>query len=189
VDEILPADNRSLAGVGPCEARSVAEVRIAQVAAGDWRAVREVRLKSLADAPYAFSSTLARAQAFDDDAWQRRIDERNWFLARAEGRAVGVAALIAEDDRPDERHLVSMWVAPEWRGTTVASDLVTAACQCARSAGATSVTLWVADANPQARAFYHRLGFRPTGERQPIQPEAPELGEQRMRLDLKPAPG
>jgi GNAT superfamily N-acetyltransferase len=162
----------------------VNDVTIDQATVADWRAVKAIRLHALAEAPYAFGSNLAREQGFDDDEWRRRLEARTWFLARADGRPVGVTALIAEDDRPDERHLVSMWVEPDRRGTPVAANLVAAACRGARKADATSVTLWVADANPRARRFYARLGFVSTGERQPIRPNEPDVGEERLRLDL-----
>jgi GNAT superfamily N-acetyltransferase len=164
-------------------------ITIAQASPADWQAVKEIRLRALAEAPYAFGSTLAREQAFDDDEWRRRLNARIWFLARADHEPVGIAALIVEADRPGERHLVSMWADPAWRGTPVAGDLVAAVCRRARMAGAVTVTLWVADASPRALRFYQRLGFVATGDRQPMRADAPEVGEQRMRLELSaPAP-
>jgi ribosomal protein S18 acetylase RimI-like enzyme len=77
-----------------------------------------------------------------------------------------------------------MWVDPVWRGAPVAAQLLTTACRDARRAGALSVTLWVADANPRARRFYRRLGFVSTGEHQPMRSHTLGLGEERMRLDL-----
>jgi RimJ/RimL family protein N-acetyltransferase len=163
----------------------VAGIRIDRASAADWRVVKEIRLRALAEAPYAFSSTLSDEQAIDDEQWRRRMGSRAWFLARDQSRPVGIAAVIGKDERPEERHLVSMWVQPDRRGSRVASDLVAAGCRFAEDDHAEYLTLWVADANPRARRFYQRLGFVPTGERQPMRTETPELGEQRMRLPLR----
>ena len=91
-----------------------------------------------------------------------------------------MAATITQDCLPDERHLVGMWVAPERRGSAVATQLVEAVCLAARAAGAAGVVLWVADDNTRAERFYRRLGFVETGERQPL-PSNPAVGEQRLR--------
>jgi ribosomal protein S18 acetylase RimI-like enzyme len=48
---------------------------------------------------------------------------------------------------------------------------------------ASEVVLWVADHNDAARRLYERLGFRPTGESQPL-PSNPARSESRMRLPL-----
>jgi ribosomal protein S18 acetylase RimI-like enzyme len=94
-----------------------------------------------------------------------------------------MAAMITQDCQPDERHLVGMWVAPERRGSAVATQLVEAVCQAAAADGAAGVVLWVADDNVRAERFYRRVGFVETGERQPL-PSNPAVGEQRMRRAL-----
>jgi hypothetical protein len=38
----------------------------------DWKELREVRLRALADAPGAFASTLEREAAYPDDVWRQR---------------------------------------------------------------------------------------------------------------------
>lgn len=159
----------------------VVEVRRAE--AGDWQAVRLTRLRALADSPFAFASTLEREMRFDDQQWQRRVGSGNWFLAWLGQQPVGIVAGVHASDRPDERHLVAMWVAVDQRGSSVATELVEAVCAWARLHGARLVTLWVADGNPRARRFYERLGFRSSGHRQAL-PSAPEVGEELMERPL-----
>jgi GNAT superfamily N-acetyltransferase len=158
-------------------------IEVRRAGLDDWAAVRDSRLTALADAPYAFASTFAREAALDSSDWRRRVGEGAWFLAWLGDQPVGVAAGVAEDDLPGERHLVAMWVAAAHRGSSAAAQLVEAVCDWARGQGAGAVTLWVADGNPRARRFYERLGFRPTGRRQPL-PSAPEVGEEQLRREL-----
>jgi ribosomal protein S18 acetylase RimI-like enzyme len=157
----------------------VTDVRLAQPA--DWAVVRDVRLRALADSPAAFASTLEREVAFDEAEWRSRVARGPWWLACDGERPVGLVAAFPEDG---ETHLVAMWVEPGSRGTTAATDLVDTVCRHAAADGARAVRLWVADGNDRARRFYERLGFAPTGERQPL-PSAPEIGEELMRRALR----
>jgi RimJ/RimL family protein N-acetyltransferase len=158
-------------------------VEVRRAALDDWEAVRATRLRALADAPYAFASTLAREAAFDSREWRRMVGGGDWFLAWVGDQPIGIAAGVADDHLPEERHLVAMWVSAAHRGSTAATQLVEAVCDWARAQGAGAVTLWVADGNLRARRFYERLGFRSTGRRQPL-PSAPEVGEEQLRREL-----
>ena len=70
----------------------------------------------------------------------------------------------ADDQPPHEVYLVGMWVATVARGTDVATQLVGTALTHAAASGWRRVLLDVAHENGRARAFYARMGFRPTGE-------------------------
>jgi ribosomal protein S18 acetylase RimI-like enzyme len=149
----------------------------------DWQALRDVRLRALADAPSAFASTLAREEAFDERDWRRRLEHGYCFLAWVDGRSVGCVAGFPEEELPGEHHLVGMWVEPARRGTPAAAELVEAVCRQACADGAGAVRLWVADGNDRARRFYERLGFARTGVRQPL-PSNPSNGEELMRRQV-----
>ncbi|WP_442907792.1 GNAT family N-acetyltransferase [Kineococcus sp. G2] len=160
---------------------------VQRAGAGQWPVVREVRLRALTDAPWAFGSTPAREEGLDDGTWRHRVEDGDWFLAWSAGRAVGVVALAPVDagSRAGERDLVSMWVEPDHRGGGAATALVEAACARAAAGGAAAVGLWVVDGNPRARRFYERLGFRLTGQRKPL-PRSPDVGEERLRRAAAP---
>ena len=158
-------------------------IDVRRVRPDEWQELRDVRLRALADAPYAFASTHAREAAFDEAGWRRRIDGGPWWLARSDALPVGLVACYATEEDGDVRHLVAMWVDQAHRGTGAAAQLVEAVCAWAASDGGRVVSLWVADGNDRARRFYERLGFAPTGERQAL-PSAPDVGEERMELRL-----
>jgi ribosomal protein S18 acetylase RimI-like enzyme len=167
-------------------------VEVRRLVAADWAALREVRLAALADAPYAFSSTLNRERGFDEAAWRGRLDSNAHVGAWRPGPQVGLIGLAggfpepAEPGRDEPRawHLVSMWVTPQGRGQGIADRLVAAVCELARADGAGQVALWVTEVNPRARAFYRRAGFRETGQRQLVRPDEPGHWEERMVRDL-----
>jgi len=144
-------------------------VIIRGLTAQDWRQLRDARLAALAEAPYAFASTVAAEEAFADETWRERAGSGRTFAAWADGAITGLATGFPEETGPGW-HLVGMWVAPEHRGEGVADKLVGEVCELARQSGAPSVTLWVTDVNDRARAFYRRLGFEPTGQRQEVRP-------------------
>jgi ribosomal protein S18 acetylase RimI-like enzyme len=162
-------------------------VEARQAQATDWEALRQLRLAALADAPDAFASTLEAEVAFPAEVWRQRAEggpaSAN-FIARESGVDVGLVAVFAEPDAPGRMHLVSMWVDPRYRRRGVARALVDRAVRWAAERRAREVILWVADRNTAARQLYERIGFRPTGERQPL-PSNPARTESLLRLPLE----
>ena len=146
-------------------------VSVRRVQPAEWAALRAVRLAALTDAPEAFGSTIARELAFDEAEWRRRAANTPTFIAWRGDEAVGLVAVVARTggdgtgSRP-EWELLSMWVSAGARGSGSADLLVSAVAEVARAGSAECLTLWVADGNARARAFYLRAGFQPTGIRQ-----------------------
>jgi ribosomal protein S18 acetylase RimI-like enzyme len=184
------------------------DILVRRLVADDWERARDARLAALAEAPYAFASTLAREQAFDEAVWRSRAGSGRTVAAFAGATIVGLATGIPADDFPardvrgdhepgDELvtgqsstsgqpdwQLVGMWVAPGYRGRGVADGLVAAVCDLARVAGASAVTLWVTEVNDRARAFYRRVGFAATSARMLVRPEEPDHWEEELSLPL-----
>ena len=180
-------------GAGPgCHDGAVPTTTVARARPDDWRDLRDVRLRALADAPSAFGSTLAREVAFPDDVWRERAAQGRTLLARtvpdddgrvggagAAGVVVGVATVVPSPDDPTAAELVSVWVDPGARGTGVAAALLRSADALATELGAWTLALWVTTTNIRARRLYERAGFAPTGETKPL-PSDPRLAELRM---------
>ncbi|HEY7324900.1 MAG TPA: GNAT family N-acetyltransferase [Streptosporangiaceae bacterium] len=154
---------------------------VRKLTADDWMELRAARLAALAEAPYAFSSTVAREQEFTEQTWRERAGSGRTFAAWDGDTIVGLATGLPEDG---QWHLVGMWVSPKVRGTGVAARLVVAVCGLAQQSGSTSVTLWVTEVNGRARAFYRRLGFAPTGGRQLVRPDEPDHWEEELALRM-----
>jgi ribosomal protein S18 acetylase RimI-like enzyme len=183
------------------------EVLVRRLAVDDWQQARVTRLAALADAPYAFSSTLAKEQAYGDDLWRSRAGSGRTFGAFDGGTLIGLATGIPTDelDGPAKTgadsssaagsgqlrgsaqrdwHLVGMWVAPDYRGQGVAGRLVEAVCRQAHEAGAATVTLWVTEINHRAIGLYRRHGFTPTGVRELVRPQEPDHWEMQLERRL-----
>ena len=158
---------------------------IERVTAASWRTYRDVRLAALIDSPRAFWVQYADAAQRTDDWWRERCATTGpTWLALDGGRPVGTVGLWHTDDQPpDEVVLVGMWVATVARGTDVATQLVGTALTSAAASGWRRVVLDVAHENARARAFYARMGFRPTGE-VGVMPWDSTVTEETLALDL-----
>jgi GNAT superfamily N-acetyltransferase len=143
-------------------------VRVATTA--DWQVLRAIRLAALRDAPDAFGSTYAEQAASVEADWRRRISRGGTFFAYVpEVDGNEPAGLVGGfQEKPDTVELVSLWVRPQARGLGVGEALVAAVIDWARARNATSVHLWLTEANQRARMLYERCGFSPTNERQPL---------------------
>ena len=155
------------------------------VTAASWRTYRDVRLAALIDSPRAFWVQYAEAAERTDDEWRERCATVGpTWLALDDGRPVGTVGLWHADEQPaHEVYLVGMWVATVARGTDVATQLVGTALTHAAASGWRRVLLDVAHENARARAFYSRMGFRPTGEVDAM-PWDPSVTEETLALDL-----
>ena len=150
---------------------------VRRVRADEWEALRELRLRALADAALAFSTTLSEAKARDDAWWReaarRGAEDDDWatFVAAGGDRLLGMAT----GHNPTEQHhpiddptlpsLMQMWVAPEFRRRGLGRQLVDAVDRWAAARGAPVLRLGVTQSETRSVAFYEALGFRDTGRR------------------------
>jgi GNAT superfamily N-acetyltransferase len=157
---------------------------IRQVGADDWQLLRDVRLRALQDAPYAFLTTYADASGRPDSFWREwaaRTDGGATFVAERDGRFDGIVGCF-ETDEPGAVVLVAMWVAPELRGSGAAAGLVERVVEWARGRGAARVVLTVEAGNHSADRLYRRCGFVEAGDvRLPYEPNP---GSRNLELRL-----
>jgi GNAT superfamily N-acetyltransferase len=101
-------------------------------------------------------------------------DERAWILLAFSGEhAVGVVSLstiTAADARVPPEGTVYLWqmfVRRDWQGSGLGGALLDRVLEEARRRGYERIVLWAAAGAAQARHFYEREGFEPTGEEDP----------------------
>ena len=130
----------------------------------DWRVWRDLRLRSLADSPDAFGSTLEREEAFTEEDWRERVQSMA-VVAFVEGTpsALGGGYRV----RPGWVQVVAMWTEPAHRRRGLARLVLDTVVRTARSENRRLV-LDVAHGNSAARTTYEHYGFVPTGVSSPL---------------------
>ncbi len=135
----------------------VDDVEILRIGPDEWEAFRDLRLRALREAPYAFGSRYDDWVQATASRWRERLDAVPLNLvARLDGDLVGMASGVLDGE--DEVELISMWVDPAARGFGVAAALVGAVVEWATTAGRTT-SLMVRSDNARAIAAYARAGF------------------------------
>lgn len=157
----------------------------------EWRLYRDLRLRSLAESPDAFGSTLAAEAQRPEAEWERRLaaaagSGRDFpAVVVVNGQPAGLAWGRIDPARPDTASLYQVWVAPEYRGRGAGAALMRAFIAWAAAQRVRYLELGVTWADSPAVRLYRRAGFEPVGEPQPLRPGAALLG-QMMRLSLEP---
>ncbi|MDP9265836.1 MAG: GNAT family N-acetyltransferase [Chloroflexota bacterium] len=153
-------------------------VAIRRLRVAEWEALRDVRLRALADAPHAFLTTLAEAERRSEPDWRELArrgvsgDHQSTFVAEDAGRLVGMATGYFPDERhrelddPKVASLIHMWVEPAVRRGGVGRRLVQAVLAWAAERGSPVVRLEVNASDTGAIALYEHVGFRDTGRRE-----------------------
>lgn len=152
----------------------------------EWLAFRDLRLDALRTDPLAFGSTLDRELAYPEAKWRQwcgdgATGERNatFVAAIVSGELVGMVGTFVTEGSP---HVWGMWTRPEWRRRGVGRRLMD------------SVLSWIhqympgqptiLDVNPSQAAavrIYEALGFRFTGDEEPLGHHAPACVRQMVR--------
>jgi ribosomal protein S18 acetylase RimI-like enzyme len=132
-----------------------------------WQLYKTVRLAALAEAPYAYSTTLESAEARSDADWQdltarfaRGPNNITYFAFQGE-HPCAMAACVRQGDQAE---MVAVWVDPAFRRLGIGRALIDYAVAWAVSQGVTTLKVGVFDDNLGARALYAAAGFQDLGE-------------------------
>jgi len=162
---------------------------VRSLAAHEWPAYRDLRIRALADSPDAFGTRLDDALVRREAFWIERLaagvaSEWDLPLVAQEGNElVGLAWGTINPSAPETAYVVQMWVAPRGRGLGCGAMLLDAVVAWAREARARRVMLSVTCGNTPAMRLYLRAGFQPVGDPEPLRAGSTLLA-QPMRLDL-----
>ena len=146
-----------------------------RIRADQWRILRDVRLRALEEAPYAFGTTLAEGEKRTDRDWQdmardhANLSDRAYFMAYVGDNPCGMAGCYRKVS--DVVVLTAMWVAPEFRGQNIGEQIVRAVIEWAGAGGASTLEAWVSENNP-ARIFYQKIGFEETCLTEPLRSDS-----------------
>ena len=138
---------------------------IEPITAANLLVFKDVRLRALQDAPYAFGSTYAREVQFSDAEWAKRAERWNGqsgigLVAMDGDVACGIAGSFLDEKDATRAQLLAMWTAPTYRQRGVGRLLVNDVLNWARGRNARILQLMVTSNNEGAIRFYERLGFR-----------------------------
>jgi RimJ/RimL family protein N-acetyltransferase len=158
-------------------------VKIRPIRPGEGPKLRELRLRSLAEAPDAFGGTFERDRARPPEAWEGM----DVLIADDGGRWLGLVGCFVDEDMPAVAHLWGTWVDPAARGGGAGRALMDAALADARAAGLSRAELTVTDRAPAAERLYAAAGFRPTGHTFPLARD-PAITEKAMAVAFLPPP-
>jgi GNAT superfamily N-acetyltransferase len=141
-------------------------------------ALRDLRLRALGDAPYAYFAPLESEAGLPLAYWENWAagNDKAMFIAVDDGRWVGMAGAFVHPDKRGTVCLWWLWVAPDARGRGLARQLVEARAGWARERGAVRLELAVAENNETVKALYQSLGFVPTGERRSMASDPTRAG-------------
>jgi RimJ/RimL family protein N-acetyltransferase len=166
-------------GAADADSRASAAVSVYEVPESDWEIWRDLRLDALADAPYAFGETLARAQSKTDEDW------RSWwsddegtgprYIGLLDGAPAGMCGICFPEDLDREPLIISMWNSPRARGRGVARAMLDACVEYCEAAGYSRLLLGVVDDNLPARRLYERYGFVEIGDSEPLHSDPSKL--------------
>ncbi len=162
---------------------------VRRVNCDEWRLLKDVRLRALADSPESFGSSYEREVAIDDAIWMSRaasgegtVSTVTWIAARnVEDPFCAMVTVMETQATRESMELVGMWVDPGERGIGLADQLVRTAVVHTRTTDHNDLRLWVAEPNIRAQRLYLRHGFLFSGEVD-VLPSNPSIRELRMAV-------
>ena len=132
---------------------------------GETDLLKQIRLASLQDAPYAFGTTYDSVLQRSAETWREKTESTAQgtngatFIAFSNDLPIGMAALFRIKDQAEVGELMQLWIAPEYRGTSAAWDLLDTIFDWAVENDFRKIIAGVTKVNARALKFYVKYGF------------------------------
>ena len=140
-------------------------ILIRRLEVGESDLYKRIRLASLKEAPYAFSSTYESAQKRSTESWREQADnsaqgpDRAAFIVFSENKPIGLAAIYRSPINSESGEIIQVWISPEYRGKQVSKELLDKIFIWARENRFQKIEAKVIQGNEQALRFYKKYGF------------------------------
>ena len=155
-------------------------MEVRRIHKGQGALLRDVRLKALAESPFAFGAKLSDEEKIPLNEFEVKADLQatsetsTTFLAFDKTTVVGqIGAFI---DQTNNAFICAMWVSPYNRRQGIGENLITSALAWLNQLDNNKVYAWVADDNETAKSFYKSIGFISTNTQQPL-PSSENISE------------
>ena len=160
------------------------DIQVRALGEDDWEQFRSIRLAALQESPEAFVASAAEEEGYDEDFWRLRLRRARRLVAEVEGKPVGLVCVGRLDDADNTAELFGLWVDPQWRGRSVAANLVRRGSEEAAGEGFERLAYWVSTDNGRAVTFASSFGFRPTGRRREMRVKGADGDEEEIAMVL-----
>jgi RimJ/RimL family protein N-acetyltransferase len=140
-------------------------ILIRRLEVGEFDLYKRIRLASLKEAPYAFSSTYESAQKRSASSWQEQADnsaqgpDRATFIAFSDNAPIGLAAIYRSPITIESGEIIQVWIMPEFRGKQVSRKLLDKILAWAKDNRFQYIEAKIIQGNERAFRFYKKHGF------------------------------
>ncbi len=145
---------------------SVGDITYRAPSPDEWADLKALRIRSVAEHPIAFGSSLEKEEQLTEEQWRERMETRRYIIAVSNGTFVGSISMT-QGEAPKSSHVMSLYsvyVAPEFRNRGVGRELLNQAIETAKThPEIIKLSLNVAATQSEARALYTKMGFEEVG--------------------------
>ena len=143
-------------------------INIRRIVPNEYEIYRSIRLKSLQEDPYAYSTKYDEANKRANQSWIDQVNEMALsqdvcaFLVFDNQEAIGLCGLYRNRENKREGEIVQVWINNAYRSCGIAKEMITKIMEWAKDNKINSIIAKVYLNNPRAIRFYEKIGFEST---------------------------
>jgi RimJ/RimL family protein N-acetyltransferase len=145
-------------------------ITVRRIQIGEANLLKQIRLESLREAPYAFGVTYDVVLQRSEETWREKADssaqgsDAATFFVFSEKMPIGMAAIVRLPEQTEVGELLQVWVGSEYRGTSAAWGLLDTIFKWAEENNFQRIIAGVTQGNARALKFYTNYGFSISNE-------------------------